>query len=109
MLEAPQGAKLVSYHAVVTRADGRVEDLGLIDHSHAWLFSEKELAAMCHAADHLENLLDLRKRHEPGAVIIPTFDKQVFSARMIGSSPATAEPLNIGFGQGNPNGTRVTA
>lgn len=109
MLDAPQGAKLVSFHAVVTRAGGLVEDLGLIDHSHAWLFAEHELAAMCHAASHLENLLDLRRRKEPGAVLVPTFDKQVFSARMIGSSPATAEPLNIAFGQGDPAGTRVTA
>lgn len=109
MLEAPQGAKLVAFHGVVKRANGKVEDLGLIDHSHAWLFSEQELAAVCHDAVHLANLLDLRARHEPGAVIVPTFDKQVFSARMIGSSPATAEPLNIGFGQGDPAGTRVTA
>lgn len=109
MLDAPQGAKLVSFHAVVTRADGAVEDLGLIDHSHAWLFTEAELRSMCHAADHLENLLNLRKSGDPGAVIVPTFDKQVFSARMIGSSPTMAEPLNIGFGQGDPAGTRVTA
>lgn len=43
------------------------------------------------------------------ATIIPTFGKQIFSGRMIGSSPTMAEPLNIGFGQGDPNGTRVTA
>lgn len=35
--------------------------------------------------------------------------KAVFSGRLIGSSPTQAEPLNIGFGQGNPAGTRVTA
>jgi len=109
MLDAPQGAKLVAFNAVVTRADGRRENLGLIDHSHAWLFTENELRSMCHAAEHLENLLNLRKLHEPGAVVVPTFDKQVFSARMIGSSPTLAEPLNIGFGQGDPAGTRVTA
>lgn len=43
------------------------------------------------------------------ANVIPTFGKQIFAGRLIGSTPTQAEPLNVGFGQGNPNGTRVTA
>lgn len=44
------------------------------------------------------------------ANVIPTFGKQVFSGRLIGSSPTQAEPKFIGFGQGNKTaGTDVTA
>jgi hypothetical protein len=44
------------------------------------------------------------------ANVIPTQGKQVFSGRLIGSSPSQAEPKNIGFGQGDATaGTDVTA
>lgn len=44
------------------------------------------------------------------ANVIGTFAKQVFSGRLIGSSPTQAEPKFIGFGQGNKTpGTDVTA
>lgn len=43
------------------------------------------------------------------ANIIPTFGKQVFAGRQRGGTPTQAEALNVGFGQGNPNGTRITA
>lgn len=35
--------------------------------------------------------------------------KAVFSGRMIGGTPSQAEPLNVAFGQGSPNGTRITS
>lgn len=113
MLDAPQGQKLVSFDAVITRADGTVHDLGLIDHSHAWLFSEKELADLCHAAEHLENLLALRAAKEPGAVIIPTGSASIASGKAVYAGLAEGSgqvvPSFIGFGQGNPAGTRITA
>lgn len=44
------------------------------------------------------------------ANVIPTFGKQIYTGRMRGATPAQAEPLNIGFGQGNKTaGTDVTA
>lgn len=97
----------------MTRGDGRVENIGLIDHSHPWLFTEKELRALCHVEEHLVNLLDLRKQREPGAVIIPAGSstieggKGVFANQVGGGT--SAPPQYIGFGQGDPAGTRVTA
>lgn len=35
--------------------------------------------------------------------------KAIWSGRLIGASPTQAEPKNIGFGQGDPAGTRITA
>lgn len=35
--------------------------------------------------------------------------KAIWAGRLIGTTPTQLEPLNIGFGQGNPNGTRITA
>lgn len=44
------------------------------------------------------------------ANVVPTFAKQIWSGRLIGTSPTQAEPLNLGFGQGNATaGTDVTA
>lgn len=43
-----------------------------------------------------------------GSAAIPA-GKAIFAGRLIGGTPTQAEPLNVGFGQGNPAGTRITA
>lgn len=113
MLDAPQGARLVSYEALVTRADGSKESLGLIDHSHPWLFSEDELKKLAPSPEHFELLWERAKAHLPGAVIIPAGSstigggKQVFEQQVSGTTSIV--PKYIGFGIGDPSGTRITA
>lgn len=119
MLEAPQGARLVSYEAVVTRGDSGVHgapgtvERGLIDHSHPWLFTEKELRALALAENQFELLLARARAHLPGAVIIPAGSasiaggKQVFEQDVSGTT--ALPPKYIAFGQGDPAGTRITA
>lgn len=113
MIEAPQGSRLISFEAVVTRADGRVENIGLIDHSHPWLISEKLLKAWCHVEEHLENLLDLHRRKVPGAQVIPTGSASIAGGKSVyaGLSEGSGQvvPKYIAFGTGNPDGTRITA
>jgi hypothetical protein len=43
-----------------------------------------------------------------GSASIPA-GKAIFAGRLIGGTPTQTEPLNIGFGQGSPAGTRITA
>lgn len=113
MLQAPQGQHLVSYEGVITRADGTVENLGLIDHSHAWLFTEAELGRLCHSAAHLEELIKLRASGLHGATIIPAGNATIPGGKSVFSGQAgavtSAPPIYIGFGQGDPANTRITA
>lgn len=114
MIQAPQGSKLVSYEAIVTRAaTGKIENLGLIDHSHPFLFTEKALRAWAHNKNQFELLLYRAKNFLPGAVVIPTGSasiaggKQVYEQQVSGTTSVV--PKYIGFGQGDPAGTRITA
>jgi len=118
MLDVPVGQKIVSYEALIRRADGTVEDLGLIDHSHAWLYTTDELAKLCkgirsYGERNFENMVALAKSGLHGATVIPTGSSTIeggkgLFASQIGGGTSTP-PQYIGFGQGDPAGTRITA
>lgn len=118
MLDVPVGQRIISYEALVRRADGTVEDLGLIDHSHAWRYSTDELTKLCKGIEsygerNFENLVALAKSGLHGATIIPTGSSTIeggkgLFASQIGGGTSTP-PQYIAFGQGDPAGTRVTA
>lgn len=114
-IKVPQGQKIVSFSAVVTRANGRVENLGLIDHSHAYLLPVKLLKAITKVPANLERLFELRRMGAYGATIIPTGSasidggKAVFAGLVEAAGGNYISPKYIAFGQGNPTGTRITA